>query len=228
MISDFLGIGVPILGYVGVSKRIRESVNQRKPMLLSDVKDENAKVFREMAEALLLEDVQLDDLLIEEEDIEPAAPDAAGNVAERTYVEASPSAAHIDPEQTAIELSQTGPSDSSNGESKANLQPEYGAYARKHFRHVVDWTASLARGKTAIGTVRVHEISAGGAAIESSERLEIGDRLTLVFEKLEQRPSVYVTVARRIPQGFALEGEMPSVVVFAATANPATGNRLAG
>ncbi|HET6279832.1 MAG TPA: P-loop NTPase [Polyangia bacterium] len=228
MISDFLGISVPILGYVGVSKRIRESVNQRKPMLLSDIKDENAKVFREMAEALLLEDVQLDDLLIEEEDIESVAPDAAVEVAERTQIEAGPSAAHIDAERTSIELSANGPSESGAGEGETNFQAEYNPYARKHFRHVVDWTSSLARGKTAIGTVRVHEISAGGAAIESSERLEIGDRLTLVFENLEQRPSVYVTVARRIPQGFALEGEMPATVVAAATANPGTGKRMAG
>jgi hypothetical protein len=52
--------------------------------------------------------------------------------------------------------------------------------------------------------------------------------LTLVFENLEQRPSVYVTVARRIPQGFALEGEMPATVVRAATTSPGAGNRLAG
>src|SRR5882757_2102390 len=68
MIHDFLGISVPILGYVGISRRIRESINQRRPMLLSNQIDENTKVFRQMAEALLLEDVSLDDLLIEEED----------------------------------------------------------------------------------------------------------------------------------------------------------------
>ena len=102
MINDFLGISVPILGYVGISRRIRESINQRRPMLLGNQIDENTKVFREMAEALLLEDVPLDDLLIEEEDIESVAPDAAVDVAERTQIEAGPSAAHIDPERTSI------------------------------------------------------------------------------------------------------------------------------
>ena len=57
MIHDFLGISVPILGYVGISRRIRESINQRRPMLLGNQIDENTKVFRQMAEALLLEDV---------------------------------------------------------------------------------------------------------------------------------------------------------------------------
>jgi flagellar biosynthesis protein FlhG len=75
MIHDFLGINVPILGYVSISRRIRESINQRRPMLLGNQIDENTKVFRQMAEALLLEDVSLDDLLIEEEDgEEPAKP----------------------------------------------------------------------------------------------------------------------------------------------------------
>ena len=73
MISDFLGITVPILGYVGVSRRIRESVNQRRPMLLGGQRDENAKIFREMADNLLMEDVSIDDLLIDEEDAEPAS-----------------------------------------------------------------------------------------------------------------------------------------------------------
>ncbi|HET6148671.1 MAG TPA: P-loop NTPase [Polyangia bacterium] len=72
MIHDFLGITVPILGFVGISRRVRESINQRRPMMLGNQIDENTKVFQQMAEALLLEDVSLDDLLIEEEDEEPA------------------------------------------------------------------------------------------------------------------------------------------------------------
>ncbi len=68
MIHDFLGISVPILGYVGISRRIRESINQRRPMLLGNQIDENTKVFRQMAEMLLLEDVPFDELLIEEDE----------------------------------------------------------------------------------------------------------------------------------------------------------------
>ncbi len=74
MINDFLGITVPILGYVGISRRVRESVNQRRPMMLTNQVDENTKVFLQMAEALLLEDVSLDDLLIEEDEGEEAKP----------------------------------------------------------------------------------------------------------------------------------------------------------
>jgi len=65
MIQDFLGITVPILGWVRASKRVRESVNQRRPMMLGP-KDEETQVFTQMAEALLAEDVSLDDLLIED------------------------------------------------------------------------------------------------------------------------------------------------------------------
>ena len=74
MIHDFLGISVPILGYIGISRRIRESINQRRPMLLGNQIDENTKVFHQMAEALLLEDVPIDDLLIEEDDEPVKAP----------------------------------------------------------------------------------------------------------------------------------------------------------
>ena len=76
MIHDFLGISVPILGYVGISRRIRESINQRRPMLLGNQIDENTKVFRQMAETLLLEDVPIDDLLIEEDEGEEAVKPA--------------------------------------------------------------------------------------------------------------------------------------------------------
>jgi flagellar biosynthesis protein FlhG len=65
MIQDFLGITVPILGTVRASRRIRESVNLRKPMMLGP-KDEDTRAFQQMAEALLAEDVAIDDLLSED------------------------------------------------------------------------------------------------------------------------------------------------------------------
>lgn len=65
MIQDFLGIAVPILGTVRASRRIRESVNLRKPMMLGPT-DEDTRAFQQMAEALLAEDVAIDDLLSED------------------------------------------------------------------------------------------------------------------------------------------------------------------
>lgn len=210
MINDFLGITVPILGYVGVSRRVRESVNQRRPMLLGGQKDENAKIFREMAENLLMEDVALDDILIDEDE---GAPAPAGETPAPVSV-ASPAAAAAAP---------------AGGPEKSKLQPEYTPYARKHLRHNVDWKAT-ARGTSGETPVRLLEISAGSLAFESSARFEIGDPVTIVFEHLPDRPTALLTVARRIPRGYALEGEVPPIIAQSASDSPAesSGNRLAG
>ena len=64
MIEDFLGVTVPILGTVRASRRIRESVNLRKPMMLG-APDEDSRTFVQMAEALLAEDVSIEDLIEE-------------------------------------------------------------------------------------------------------------------------------------------------------------------
>src|SRR3569833_1882477 len=66
MIQDFLGISVPILGTVRASRRIRESVNLRKPMMLGP-RDDDSRAFEQMAAALLAEDVAIDDLLAGED-----------------------------------------------------------------------------------------------------------------------------------------------------------------
>jgi len=66
MIQSFLGITVPILGTIHASRRIRESVNLRKPMLLGAQADDDTRAFHQMAEALLAEDIAIDDLLTED------------------------------------------------------------------------------------------------------------------------------------------------------------------
>ncbi len=88
MIQDFLGITVPILGTVRASRRIRESVNLRKPMMLG-AKDDDTRAFQQMAEALLAEDVAIDDLLFEEavgdtpDEARPASRAASGKAPPR-------------------------------------------------------------------------------------------------------------------------------------------------
>ena len=214
MISDFLGINVPILGYVGVSRRIRESVNQRRPMLLGGLKDENAKIFRDMAETLLAEDVSIDDLLIDEEDVDPAADPPAG-------------AASLATPKSGVATAISTPAADGEPPAAGKLQPEYTPYARKHLRHMVDWKA-LVRGPGSDTRVRVLEISGGGLAIETNATLTIGDRLTVVFDALPGQPAVTVTVARRITKGFAMEGEIPAEVISSASSGESPGNRLAG
>jgi flagellar biosynthesis protein FlhG len=255
MINDFLGISVPILGYVGISRRIRESINQRRPMLLSDQNDDNSKIFRQMAEALLLEDVPLEDLLIEEDEPpEKAAPAALevrsepaaipvtaaasapaageGAVASTASLPAAPAPAPSPANPAEAEAAAEGETIeiTAGDEEHPVVNPDLDRYTRKHVRHAVDWLASL-RNQTLLTAVRIHEISPASVAIECSESFDLGAQLLLVFDQLAQRPSVNVTVTRRIPKGYALEGEIPSPVIFAATTTTtrrAAGTRLAG
>ena len=255
MIHDFLGISVPILGYVGISRRIRESVNQRRPMLLGNQIDENTKVFRQMAEALLLEDVSLDDLLIEEEDGEeapkpadtaavraaaleltPAPRDAATALstanapapAATTAAEAPKEAVPAEaPKQAAP--AEAPASDAAATEHHQEPNVDLAKYTRKHQRYTVDWLATL-RNDTVVAAVRVFDISAASLAIECSEPFEVGQWLTLVFDQLPQRPSMSVTVIRQIARGFVLGGECAAPVLAAASAanRTSSGARLAG
>jgi flagellar biosynthesis protein FlhG len=57
MYRDFLDVGVTVLGALSASRRVHDSINQRHPLLLDDGTDENSRVFRHMAQALLAEDV---------------------------------------------------------------------------------------------------------------------------------------------------------------------------
>jgi hypothetical protein len=64
MIRDYLGISVPIVGWLKDSKEIADSVNERSPLILSrDM--EYGKALRTMAETLLVEDVPLEEELLE-------------------------------------------------------------------------------------------------------------------------------------------------------------------
>jgi flagellar biosynthesis protein FlhG len=254
MINDFLGISVPILGFVGISRRVRESINQRRPMMLSNQIDENTKVFRQMAEALLLEDVSLDDLLIEEEDGEEPPPTRTSASAPPTPappVAAAPTDLEMTPaprhpaeavaataraEQTAALAPAVAPAatPAPAGASPGRLPdtPEIDSdlerYARKHHRYRVDWLATL-RNDDLVAAVRIFEISAASVAVECSEPFEVGQVLALVFDQLPQRATVSATVLRRIPRGLVLEAEIPDPVIAAAAASqPPPASRLAG
>jgi flagellar biosynthesis protein FlhG len=65
MFHDYLGVEVPISGWLKASPRINESVNERRPLMLGSPSEET-RTFRQMAEALLAEDAEpADDELID-------------------------------------------------------------------------------------------------------------------------------------------------------------------
>lgn len=69
MIRDYLGISVPIVGWLKESKVIADSVNDRSPLILS--RDaEYGRALRSMAETLLVEEVPLEEALLELDDFD--------------------------------------------------------------------------------------------------------------------------------------------------------------
>lgn len=84
MIRDYLGISVPIVGWLKDSKEIADSVNERSPLILS--RDaEYGKALRTMAETLLVEEVPLEEELLElDEDIDDITMDGGASMSPET------------------------------------------------------------------------------------------------------------------------------------------------
>jgi flagellar biosynthesis protein FlhG len=248
MIQDFLGITVPILGTVRASRRIRESVNLRKPMMLGP-RDDDSRAFEQMAEALLAEDVAIDDLLagedigLEEDAYEikttPATPIAAAapgpdilvdDPFERTPITAPDARPVVTPQALAgpaTSSSADAPLDSTGAAGRAAVPALIDPYMRRSPRFEVDWLGSL-HGPEGIRPVRIFEVAEGGAVVQTPEELRIGAELTLVFEQIPMQPQVSVKVSRRATLGFVVEGEIPAAVMNVA-APPATAvRRMAG
>lgn len=244
MIQDFLGITVPILGTVRASRRIRESVNLRKPMMLGP-RDDDSRAFEQMAEALLAEDVAIDDLLagedigLEEEAYEiktspaTAAPGTdilVDDPFERTPITAPDARPVVTPQALAAPAtasSADAPLDSTGAAGRAAVPALIDPYMRRSPRFEVDWMGSL-HGPEGISPVRIFEVAEGGAVVQTPEELRIGAELTLVFEQIPMQPQVSVKVSRRATLGFVVEGEIPAAVMNVA-APPATAvRRMAG
>jgi len=252
MIQDFLGITVPILGTVRASRRIRESVNLRKPMMLGP-RDDDSRAFEQMAEALLAEDVAIDDLLAGEDiglDEDPyeirttpasaAAPTADGvapaadgvveDPFEQTPITAPDARPATSPQVVAgpaTASSADAPLDSTGAAGRAGVPALIDPYMRRSPRFEVDWLGSLL-GPEGIRPVRIFEVAEGGAVVQTPEELHVGDELTLVFEQIPMQPQVPVKVSRRATLGFVVEGEIPAAVMNVA-APPATAvRRMAG
>jgi MinD-like ATPase involved in chromosome partitioning or flagellar assembly len=105
------------------------------------------------------------------------------------------------------------------------LPGDLSRYARKHVRYPVDWagTLELATGATA---VRVRDVSASGAAVETPVKLRVGDTGILHLEQLSGHPSVAVVVKNVVPTsnrvglGFANKARVPARILAAARAAP--------
>jgi len=229
MIQDFLGISVPILGTVRASRRIRESVNLRKPMMLGP-RDEDTRAFQQMAEALLAEDVALDDLLSEESGAHAVGDFASDDVRDRTPVTAPRASGPLPAIGTSASGAPGTPgapgSTPAGGEAAAVPQPMLDPYIRHSARYETDWIGSL-RDVEGIRPVRIFEVSEGGAVVQTPLPLEIGQELTLVFEQIAMQPQIPVKVSRRATLGFVVEGQMPAAVMVAATP-PQSARRMAG
>jgi flagellar biosynthesis protein FlhG len=68
MVEDYLGIALPILGWIPAAPRLAESVNEREPLMARLTQDEprEMRAFRGIVDALLASDVAPDeDLLVE-------------------------------------------------------------------------------------------------------------------------------------------------------------------
>jgi len=210
MIGDFLGITVPIIGTVRASKRIRESVNLRKPMMLG-ARDEETRAFTQIAEALLAEDVSLDDLLVADSGAFDTTP--VTDPAIRPVLASVPAPGEAAPAGAA-----GAPGAAAADPANALLNP----YMRKSPRIDVDWTGSLRDAAGALRPVRIFEVSEGGAVVQPAQPLDLGEELTLVFDSVTGRPEAPVRVCRPTTLGFAVEGHIPATVTAAAAARPAS------
>jgi len=183
-----------------------------------------------MAEALLAEDVALDDLLSDESGAHAIGDFASDDVRDRTPVTSPratgpvPAVGAAAPGTAATAGAPGAPT--TGGEAAAVPQPMLDPYIRHSARYETDWVGSL-RDADGIRPVRIFEVSEGGAVVQTPLPLEIGQELTLAFEQIAMQPQVAVKVSRRATLGFVVEGHMPAAVMAAATP-PQPARRLAG
>jgi MinD-like ATPase involved in chromosome partitioning or flagellar assembly len=105
----------------------------------------------------------------------------------------------------------------------APLPAPIATYARKNVRYPVDWAGTLEL-PTGMTAVRVRDVSASGAAIETPIKLRVGDAGILRMDQLSGHPSVPVVVKRivaaanRVGLGFTERRRVPPRLVAAARA----------
>jgi len=190
-------------------------------------RDEDTRAFQQMAEALLAEDVALDDLLSEESGAHAVGDFASDDVRDRTPVTSPRATGPVPAIGAGVPATPGAPAAPASGNEAASVpQPMLDPYIRHSARYETDWVGSL-RDADGIRPVRIFEVSEGGAVVQTPLPLEIGQELTLVFEQIAMQPQVAVKVSRRATLGFVVEGQMPPGVMAAATP-PQSARRMAG
>ncbi len=94
MMHDYLGISVPILGWLKHTEQVANSVNNRMPLVVAGT-SENARTLREMAQTLLVEEVVLEEELLVDND-EVAVEDEATAADDETPPHLTPASLRVE------------------------------------------------------------------------------------------------------------------------------------
>ena len=177
VLSDYLGITVPVMGVLNASDHLALGADSGRPLLLGSGIDHNVRLFHSMAEQLL---VDID---------EAEAPHCVPGAGNRTVEPRCAVPGHVS---------------SDEDEHSAPLPVPLEVYMRRTPRHPVDWHARYLSSTGRDVDVRVFELSEGGASIAAIPGFDLGSGGTLTFTQISDRPKIPVTVidARR-PMGRA-------------------------
>jgi len=176
LLSDYLGIAVPLLGTMSASEHIGSGAAGAAPLLLGTGVDRNVRALHAMAELLMVD--------INEFEAAHCVPGARPDLSLRCCLPGRPAG-------------------ESAGEEPP-LPVPLGTYMRRFPRYPVDWHARYVSDAGRDLDVRVLDVSQGGASIEAIPTFDLGQRGLLTFTQLPGQPQLSVNVvdARR-PMGRA-------------------------
>ncbi|HEY4183993.1 MAG TPA: P-loop NTPase [Polyangia bacterium] len=211
MLSDYLGISVPVLGVLEAHEHVGARPGSLTPLLMGNGIDRNVRTLHAMAELLLID--------VNEAEAPHCVSDARPRIIEpRCCLPGRPAR-----------------DDDGDG---LPLPVPLGTYMRRFPRYPVDWHARYVSDAGRDMDVRVFEVSQGGASIEAIPHFDLGEKGLLTFTQLEGQPQLTVTImdARR-PMGraglrfegtaaLALHVSELARVVAAAAAPPSDGAAL--
>jgi len=177
---DFLSIDAPVLGALRASRKIHDSVSAGRPFVLDDPRGEGTATLREIARAVLDEDVERLRACRERgeipEEVDPPASDASPGQA---LPDSSPPA--------------------SASEDAPPLPASLERHQRAHDRPAVRCPATLAVAG-AHHAVTIRNVSPTGALLELSRPPPVGTHGQLVLSQLEGGPALPCVVRHASPE----------------------------